>query len=610
MKYGGRRVASGKHALFIWSERVQRQKVNYIPARRYQQVFIAFTILAVYYPTLSSGFCTVDDLDMVHRLSANGFSWLDTFLPKGRYYYRPLLILTYRFDQWAWDFLPSFMHLENILLHLANTLLVFVIAERFFRGRSALQSIVPSLAALLFGLHPLATESVNWISGRTDPLASLFIFLSVLSLFKAMESRTYRWALIASLAYIAGVMAKEVVVFFLPAALIVLWSYPQDSANLDRPFNRALASLVFGGPPLLMLVGFLVLRWYVGAGSFIGLSDYFAHIRFAPKELFWEFFKIGGFYIKKLFWPLPLSFAIVEVNPHFAWLGLLGFGGLIYTTRKRIWLWVPWVMAGVLLLPGFFIGIIDVTWTPLAERYAYLSAAFWAIGFVGLLVLWMRPRFRLSLTLGMLLLVVGFFSVTTVQRNLLWQNDLAFFSESLAQTPKHTGLRNHLGHAYLAQGQLAQAKQHFLIGLEMSGGEDPHLAASAARAFLAEGKPVRAREILLNALGEKSLSQASLPILIKLAFVDKALLGKIDQVSEKYRLGLEFLEINELLFAHSGNPVLLFRSGQLAMQIGEQQRAATLFARAYAAAPPDAFYRQMAGQLATDLKNEETASLD
>ncbi len=82
-------------------------------------------------------------------------------------------------DKFIWGLEESFMHLENIFFHLANTLLVYAVARR---AADYLTNTIPSCtvrAALFFAIHPLNTEVVNWISGRTDLLAGFFLFLAM-----------------------------------------------------------------------------------------------------------------------------------------------------------------------------------------------------------------------------------------------------------------------------------------------------------------------------------------------------------------------------------------------------------------------------------------------
>lgn len=578
--------------------------------RRYQLALVALAVLVVYYPALSAGFCLVDDFTMMHGINSSRFSWIEIFIPGSRFYYRPILNLSFRFDKWMWDFMPSFMHLENILLHLANTSLVYFIAERFFRPNKQHQPWGPLLAALLFGLHPLATESVNWISGRTDPLASLFVLLSVLALFQALATARYRWVLFASLSYMLGTLSKEVMVFFLPAAVVLLCLYPASSEKGVEEINRRRALAVFCLPLVLLLFVFLGIRVGMRGDTATGISDLVAGNRYAPWDLVRVYFKVTGFYIKKLFWPAPLNFAIVKISDLYVWLGLAAFGSLLYRVRRHCWHWVPWIMAGLLLTPSFFIAIADVTWAPLAERYAYLAAAFWSIGFVGIVVSLNPSMVRPSFGAVMLFFMLVGFTVVTAQRNYIWQDNFRLFSDTVAKSPSHIGVRNELGNVLFERGMIIEAKHQYAIGLSQASGVQQQLTFNMARVYLALDQPYQARQVLLDAMGGEDFSKTPLLFLKKLGQADAILFENAAKATEQKKYGLELLDVYEAVFAKVGEPVILFRGGQLAQRLGEPIRAASFFARAHAAAPPNAFFRRMAGQLANQLAHENASSLD
>ncbi len=119
------------------------------------------------------------------------------------------------------------MHLENILIHAINALLVFWVARKVFAAMKLDRPELPLLSALVFALHPICTESINWISGRTDPLATIFVLASVLVLIRGLEKDRVSVVFCASLVYALGILSKEMMVFFLPAGLFLIWRWPR-----------------------------------------------------------------------------------------------------------------------------------------------------------------------------------------------------------------------------------------------------------------------------------------------------------------------------------------------------------------------------------------------
>ncbi len=196
-------------------------------------------------------------LSILEILDVTSDRWKDAEV---RPNYRPVRFLSYaldyEFSRWLFsDFdsgppPPHIFHVTNLLLHVLNTLMVFVI------GRRLLGSGLPALAlALLFGLHPVQTEAVAYISGRRDVL-STFFFLAALALFvRTLPDRASRahggeagvsaaaaaadigWGTLVAVPvlFVLGFFSKEMVVT-LPAVLVLI-----DLALRVRPRPRRLA---------------------------------------------------------------------------------------------------------------------------------------------------------------------------------------------------------------------------------------------------------------------------------------------------------------------------------------------------------------------------------
>ncbi len=133
--------------------------------------------------------------------------------------YRPLTVLSYLATIRAGGVAPFPFMVGNVLLHAGVSVLVLAL------GRSLIGPHGGLLGALLFAVHPLHTESVAWIGGRTDLVASLFALVSVLSFLRATRQDARRPALftgLAVVAYFAGLLSKEHVIT-LPAWFAFAW---------------------------------------------------------------------------------------------------------------------------------------------------------------------------------------------------------------------------------------------------------------------------------------------------------------------------------------------------------------------------------------------------
>ena len=155
-----------------------------------------------------------------HLLNVQHFDLIGTIIPHsdGGLYYRPMIMISFLIDRFVWNLNPSIMHLENILLHLACSLQIFLIARLAFTKTRNLS--LP--AALIFAIHPIATESVNWISGRTDLLAVMFMLASLYAILCFRHYNNFWWLAAAVATLVFGIMSKETAIAFIPALVFIM----------------------------------------------------------------------------------------------------------------------------------------------------------------------------------------------------------------------------------------------------------------------------------------------------------------------------------------------------------------------------------------------------
>lgn len=422
--------------------------------------------LACYVPTLRYGLVWDDPISIERWLPALR-SLADVFVPPAAIpqfppdYYRPLQLLSYKLDLTlgggaAWAF-----HASSILWHLACTLLLLAVT------RSLFAAIEPSgkaafLAAALFAVHPVHSESVAWIAARPDPMVTGF---GLAALLLALRSpRHWVSAVLAATLLFAALLCKETAIAFcilLPAAAGLAVSAPVQTKRQGSE-SAPIVSLatLWGAMSALASILYALLRHY-------GLQNYqappfeVASIELAPV------FGALGFYWRKLVWPLPQNAYIAEVPDQWSELVLGAAGlGLLATLAFRAWqrgrpqitfacAWLPLTFApslAVLFRPGI---------APVAERYAYLPsvAICWLLAF-GYIELEKRfPRARKSLA-AVTALLIGAAGIATVHRNSVWRDNVALWSDT-ARHPSADGfaLRN-LGAALLARGELEAAERY------------------------------------------------------------------------------------------------------------------------------------------------------
>jgi len=341
-------------------------------------VILAVVILAVYYPALLSGVHPIDDPGIIAFYSASP-SLSSVILPGTGYYYRPLLEFSYYLDNRMWGMEPGIMHLENILLHVANSLLVYLLSRRIFAGYDNESRVFPLLAALLFALHPVNVEAVVWIAGRSDPLLSLFVLSALYYWLKWLEEPYWRDMAVALLLFAAGLLTKETALAF--GAVLSLFALTWPGSATRR--QRITAVVLLASAGVLLLFSAVAVRSGTSALSrFISVSE------MQLLQGTWQVLIALGFYVRKLIVPLPLNSAITSVHPIYGLLGVALFPVLLLMYRRIRLSGVFFISAVFLILPAILVAVKPIAWTPFAERYLYLPTAFFVLGLLGIVETW------------------------------------------------------------------------------------------------------------------------------------------------------------------------------------------------------------------------------
>jgi hypothetical protein len=130
--------------------------------------------------------------------------------------YRPLQTVSYAIDSLFWKGAARGYHLTNIFLHLLNVILVALLMRRLFPS-----PILPYGISLLFGVHPVNTQCVSYISGRADVLASTWILLSVIFYVEYHKRNRGRYLLLSAIAYLCALYTKEIALFVVPLYMLL-----------------------------------------------------------------------------------------------------------------------------------------------------------------------------------------------------------------------------------------------------------------------------------------------------------------------------------------------------------------------------------------------------
>jgi tetratricopeptide (TPR) repeat protein len=383
-------------------------------------------------------------------------------------YYRPLMTFGYLLCYQVLGPLAYGFHLVNLLLNAGVVCLAFLLGERIFGDRA-----LGLLSAALFALHPIHSESVNWIAAVTDLqlaffyLLTFWLFLQVgerdgdsLSALLGRASRGWVAQVGMILSFALALLAKE------PAATLpLLATFYEHFLRRDRAQTSLRQKISRYLSLWLVDLAYLLFRIRIlgGLAPVVQLS----HV--SRREAFYSSFALLAQYAGKLVWPVHLC----------------GF----YTFHKSVGLADPRVLAGLLVLGGAaaaficawrrerllcfallwcFLNIapvLNARWlgsNVFTERYLYLpSLGFCWIAAWGLNWLWKRPAkgsaARRCCAAG-LVAVAALCVVRIVTRNRVWHDDGTFYRTTLAAQPDAIALRINLGAAYWNSGNASQAE--------------------------------------------------------------------------------------------------------------------------------------------------------
>ncbi len=485
-------------------------------------VLVGVLAFVAFLPALDGGFLDWDDdrnflWNTGYRgLGLSNLQWMFTATWMGHYI--PLTWLSFGLNHALGGMEPWGYHLGNLLLHAANTALLFLVARRLL----AVAAISPAphgdaqseggddwahqpaggvavswgaaAAALLWALHPLRVESVAWITERRDLLCGFFYLVAVLAYLQGATRKhtlTGRW-LLASLVAFAAALGSKAIAMTLPLTLLVLDVYPL------RRHRLGWAALVREklGHFALAAVGAGVASWAVTRGA--GWTSYDAYGLEARLAMtgysFW-------FYPWKLVWPERLSplyelpARIRLLDTEFLWptVGVIAVTAILLLARRRLpGALAAWLHSIIVLAPVS--GIAHAGHQLAHDRYSYLSGLGFAV-LAGTGVTWLgrqRARRRVSrwvlgtAATAVVLALAGLGAGTWVQSR-IWRDSESLWRSAVTAHPTCALCRQKLGTVLLTVGLHREAEAELTRAIALRP-ERPTAHNSLGAFFVDQGR--------------------------------------------------------------------------------------------------------------------------
>ena len=428
---------------------------------------VAATVIAVWAVTLGNGFVYDDHkyilgnpwiMDTafivdIFSSSTSAFNPLEAVSNT----YRPLLFTLYLGEYLAFGFDPFYFHLVNVLIHAANSVLVFFVAYSLFE-KEGRPDVLPALfAALAFGLHTVNSEVVNWVSASTELFFTLFV-LAGLNLYLRRGSG---W--LSAPFFLCALLFKETA-----AALpVIVFLYDYSRGAPLR--GRWKAYLLFAATG----AAYAALRL-----NAIGGVMHHKQISLSFLETVINMFPLVAAYFYRLVFPASLSviydFHVArEVSDPRVIAGaviVLAFCAALFFARKRPSLVVGLSMMAVPLLPVLYVPALSSS--AMADRYLYLPSAGLAIVLAYFLPRSGSKASKASIALAAALLVA--WGAGSVARSKVWKSDYTLWADAVKKAPYSPNA--HYNYAWASQnaGNTRDAVEHYRRAASLAPSADAH----------------------------------------------------------------------------------------------------------------------------------------
>jgi Tfp pilus assembly protein PilF len=495
--------------------------------------FLVAIIFLTYYPVWHYGFLSYDDSPYVtdnapvrRGLTAQGLQWAFTTGHASNWH--PITWLSHMLDVQMFGMNAGRHHFVNLLFHIANTLLLFILLYRTtgIWPRSA-------MVAALFAVHPLHVESVAWVAERKDVLSILFWMLTMLAYVSYVRKpRLGRYMAVIAV-FALGLMSKPMLVT-LPVVLLLFDVWPLGRLRFATGQFPVWLRMVREKIPLFALVAAssivtVVVQSRGGAlQSFEtvplhqrasnALVSYMAYL----VQTLWPG-NLAAFYPYR---PLPM----LPVAASAVGLAVLSVV-VIRLSRDRPFLFTGWFWYLITLVP--VIGLIQVGGQARADRYTYvpLVGVFiivsWGIPLV--LKRWRYASRAVPIGAGILVCALAVVSWSQVR---YWKSDLALWEHAVQVTDDNYFARTNLGFALIDAGDLAAGIEQYNEALRIN----PNSAETH------------------NALGTALIKQ-----------------GRVDAAMEQYTMALRIRP--GFADAHSNLAIALARKGETEKAFSEFRKA-------------------------------------
>ena len=472
-------------------------------------VVLIITFIA-YFPSINNDFTTWDDQGYITQNFSLKTNSLTDYFKKDRYVmgkYHPLTMISYAIEYSIVGLNPKQYHLDNFILHLLNTALVFLFSYLLSGWQIA------AFVAVLFGIHPMHVESVAWISERKDVLYSFFYLTSIIFYVYYLKNKKKVFYAATFLLFILSLLSKGQAVT-LPITLLLIDYFYQNNFSIKNILNKIpflILSLFFGIIAIFAQQLEIPVHSHLSTINKIHVIDYSFFekmIHFANLGIQRICFASYGLlaYIYKLFLPINLSCfypypkKVDEILPVIFYLApiiLVGIFVLIFLKCRKN---KVVVLGSLFFVATIFpvLQLLPVGSSIISDRYSYIPSIglFFIIAQViiyfsgykmenGKLVestFFKQLFFNRKILLAILLFSISLYGYMGNQRCKIWKDSETLYTNVLENYPDVYYIQYKLGKVYFDEGEkyfknnnadaskiyFQKAIQHFKISTDLN----------------------------------------------------------------------------------------------------------------------------------------------
>lgn len=360
-------------------------------------------------------------------------------------------MVTYTVDYTLWKLNIKGYHLTNILLHILAAITIYHLMNVIYRDR-----FLSLLTGIFFVTHPVHTEAVSYISGRSDSLGALFLLFSFIAYIKILQNRNAFFYILMILSYIGALLSREANLV-LPLLLLAYHGVFRKKI-MYRNWGTLTAIAI-----LYALLRSVVLKDTLPAGyiPFVALSQRFIGFLAAianytrllvfPCNLHMEY----GMKLFRLTEPMALAGIVITI--------LL----LSYAYKKRnnkiISFSILWFFAA--LMPVSNLYALNAY---MAEHWLYIPS----IGFFVILgnvscFIYRKEKIRI-IGLFFIIGLIIFYSSSTIMQNNYWKDPVTFYERTLKYAPLSYKIMVNLGYEYISNSRNKDAAVLFKRVLQIN----------------------------------------------------------------------------------------------------------------------------------------------